>query len=145
MNHEADQAIETVLTTVGRVKVQDFLDLTHLDRTYISLGVAVWAAAGKAKGFTPEFIMERLRRNCRINPNSTEGAKLEHPFDPVALKKEWLECFTAAEELMATFPHEPLGCLYLDQNGQPARGKTFDPNWVPHYGSVKGAWPKIGD
>jgi hypothetical protein len=132
-----------VLIAVGRVKVQDFLDLADLDRNFISLGVAIWAATSKVKGCSPEFIIERLRRNCRINPDSKEGAKLMHPYDPVALKKRWLECFTDAEALIATFPPEPLGCLYLDQKGQPARGKTFDPAWVPHYCSVKGAWPKL--
>ena len=74
-----------------------------------------------------------------------EGVTMAHPQNPVALKAEWLERFAAAEALIASFPSEPLGCLYLDARGKPARGKTFDPTWVPHYGSVKGSWPKIGE
>jgi hypothetical protein len=141
--HDADVATNKVLAAAGRVKVRDFIDLMQIDRDYVSLGVAIWAATGKDEGFTPELIIDQLRRNCRINPDSMEGVKMVQPADPVALKKEWLECFTAAEALMETFPSDTLGCLYLDQQGRPARGKTFDRSWVPHHGCIKGAWPKI--
>jgi hypothetical protein len=141
--HDADAATNKVLAAIGRQKVRDFIDLMQLDQTYISLGVAVWAAAGKDEGYTPQMIMQELRRNSRINPASMEGVILAHSQSPVALKAQWLERFTAAEALIASFPSDPLGCLYLDQNDQPARAKTFDPAWVPHYGSVKGAWPKL--
>jgi hypothetical protein len=141
--HDADAATNKVLAAAGRDKVRDFIDLIQLDRSYVSLGVAIWAAAGKDDGYTPELILDQLRRHSRINPATLEGVKLAQPADAVALKKEWLDCLQAAEALTATFPSDPLGCLYLDQNGQPACGETFDPAWVPHYGSVKGAWPRL--
>ena len=141
--HDADAATNKVLAAIGRQKVRDFIDLMHLDKTYISLGVAVWAAAGKDEGYTPEMIMQELRRNCRINPVSMEGVTLVHPQNPVALKMEWLERFAAAEVLINSFPPDFLGCLYIDQSGRPARGVTFDPAWKPHPGSVKGAWPEL--
>lgn len=141
--HDADAATNKVLAAIGREKVRDFIDLMYLDRTYISLGVAVWAAAGKDEGYTPEMIMQELRRKSRINPASMEGVTLASEQSPVALKAEWLERFAAAEVLFDSFPSDPLGCLYLDKNGEPARGKTFDSDWVAHYGSVKGAWPKL--
>jgi len=141
--HDGDVATNKVLAAAGRDKVRDFIDLIHLDRTYVALGVSVWAAAGKDDGYTPEFIIDQMRRHSRINPDTLKGVKFTHPADPVALKKEWMECLQAAETLIASFPSDHLGCLYLDQTGQPARGNTFDPSWVPHYGSVKGAWPNI--
>jgi len=141
--HDADVATNKVLAAAGREKVRDFIDLIQLDRTSVSLGVIIWAASGKDEGYTPQLIIDQLRRHSRINPDSLEGVKFTKPADPVALKREWMECLQAAEALMATFPSDPLGCLYLDKNGQPARGDTFDPAWVPHFGSVKGAWPKV--
>ena len=131
--HDADAATNKVLAAIGRQKVRDFIDLIQLDRTYISLGVAVWAGAGKDEGYTPEMIMQELRRNSRINPVSLEGVTLVNPQTPVALKAEWLERFAKAEALMATFPPLPerIGCLYLDSNGHPARGDKFDPSWSP--------------
>jgi hypothetical protein len=141
--HDADAATNKVLAAVSRQKVRDFIDLMQLDRNYVALGIAVWAAAGKDEGYTPDMIMQELRRNSRINPVSLEGVTLVSPQTPVALKAEWLEKFASAERLIASIPAEPIRCLYLDQNGEPARGKTFDPAWVPHFGSVRGAWPKL--
>ncbi len=141
--HDADAATNKVLAAAGREKVRDFIDLIHLDRTCISLGVAIWAASGKDDGYTPDLVIDQLRRHSRINPVSLEGVKFAHRTEAVALKREWLDCLKAAEDLIATFPPEPLGCLYLDLKGELPRGTAFDPTWVPHYGSVKGAWPKL--
>jgi hypothetical protein len=141
--HDADAATNKVLAAIGRNKVRDFIDLMQLDRTYIALGVAVWAAAGKDEGYTPEMIMQELRRNSRINPASLQGVTLAQPVTPVALKAEWLERFARAEALMATFPPAHLGCLYLDQKMQPARGERYELSWIPHFGTIQGAWPKM--
>jgi hypothetical protein len=143
--HAADAAVSKVLAAAFDQKVQGFIDLFCLDRAYISLGVAIWAAVGRHEANTPDMLLDRLRRNCRINAATLKGATLTEGQSPVALKAEWLEGFSAAQKLMTSLPYKTIGCLYLDQNGQPARGKTFDPAWVPHYGSVKVAWPKIGD
>jgi hypothetical protein len=143
--HDADAATNKVLAAVSRQKVRDFVDLVHLDRTYISLGIAAWAAAAKDEGYTPLLVMQELRRNSLINPVTLGRVKLASAADAVALKAEWLDRFAAAERLIATIPPEPIQCVYLDRNGQPARGEVFDPSWIPHFGSVGGAWPKIVD
>jgi hypothetical protein len=141
--HDADAATNKVLAAVGRQKVRDFIDLMQLDRDYISLGIAVWAAVDKDEGYTSALIMEFLRRNSLINKATLDGVTLVEPETPVALKAKWLERFDAANRLISTIPKEPIGCLYLDRSGQPAHGDVFDPRWVPHFGSVGGAWPKI--
>jgi hypothetical protein len=141
--HDADAATNKVLAAVGRQKVRDFIDLMQLDRDYISLGIAVWGASAKDEGYTSNLIMQELRRNSRINPVTLGEVTLAQPETAITLKADWLARFAAAEKLIATIPPEPICCLYLDRNGQPARGEVFDPSWVPHYGSVKGAWPKI--
>ena len=141
--HDADAATNKVLAAVNRQKVRDFIDLMQLDRDYISLGIAVWGAAAKDEGYTPNLIMQELRRNSRINPVTLGEVTLAQPETAATLKADWLERFAAAEKLIASIPPEPIRCLYLDGAGQPAQGKTFDPKWVPHFGSVKGAWPKL--
>jgi hypothetical protein len=143
--HDADAATNKVLAAIARRKVRDFIDLIQMDRVYMPLGIAVWAAVGKDEGYTPDLIIQELRRNSRINPASLDDLKLVHPGDAVAIKAELLACFASAEKLITTIPPEPLGCLYLEPSGQPARGDVFDPSWVSHFGSVKGAWPKIGE
>lgn len=141
--HDADAATNKVLAAVSRQKVRDFIDLMQLDRDYISLGVAAWGAAAKDEGYSALGIMQELRRNSRINPVTLGKVTLTHPESAEALKAQWLERFAAAERLISTIPPEPIRCLYVDRNGQPARGEVFDPSWVPHFGTVKGAWPKI--
>ena len=143
--HDADAATNKVLAAVGRQKVRDFIDLMQLDREYVSLGVAVWAAVDKDEGYTPPLVMEFLRRNSLINPATLDDVILVEPETPVTLKTRWLQRLEAAKQLISTLPQQPLGCLYLDRNGQPARGEVFDPSWTPHFGSVGGAWPKIVD
>jgi hypothetical protein len=141
--HDADAATNKVLAAVSRQKVRDFIDLMQLDRTYISLGIAAWAAAAKDEGYTALSVMQELRRNSLINPATLGSVKLASRADAVALKSQWLESFAAAERLIATIPLEPIQCIYLGHDGQPARGEVFDPSWTLHYGSVGGAWPKI--
>lgn len=141
--HDADAATNKVLAAIARRKVRDFIDLMQVDRTYMPLGVAVWAAVAKDEGWTPELMMQELRRNSRINPETLGPLLLVEPQNPVKLKAEWLACFARAEALMATFPPESFGSLFLAPDGQPARGEKYDPAWKPHFGSVKGAWPTI--
>jgi hypothetical protein len=144
--HDADVATNKVLAAAGRQKVRDFIDLIYLDKTYVSLGVAIWAASGKDEGFTPDLILSELRRNCRINPASLEGMALTPPQSPTLLKAEWLKSFDAAEKLLASLPPDKLGCLFLDKDtGLPGSGPVFDPSWKPHFGTIKGAWPRLAE
>jgi len=140
---QADAAIQLVLHAAGRQSVGDFIELMQMDRTVVSLGIAIWAASGRDKSFTPDFLLDRMRRNSIINPVSRNGVTLPNNQTPVTIKKDWLDRFAAAAKLIASIPFETIGCLYLNANGQPARGEIYDLSWVPHYGSVKGAWPKL--
>jgi hypothetical protein len=141
--HDADAATNKVLAAASRDKVRDIVDLLYLNRTYIPLGVAIWAACGKDEGLTPELILEQLKRNSRINPASMEGLDLAKPLDPQATKTEWLAALDRAKAAMDTFPPLTLGFLFLDKNGNPVRNSVPLSDWVAHRGSVKGAWPKL--
>jgi len=143
--HDTDSATNKVLAAIGRVKVRDILDLLHLDKTYLPLAVAVWAACGKDEGFTPEMIFQELRRRARFNEASMEDIEATTPINPQSIQKEWLACLAQAEQSAADFPVNTVGALFLDKTGGPARGQVYDPAWVPHYGSIKGAWPRIGE
>ena len=143
--HDADSATNKVLAAIGRAKVRDIIDLLHLNKTYMSLAVAVWAACGKDEGFTPEMIFQELRRRGRFNEASMEDVQATTPINPQSIQKEWLTCLAQAEKNAADFPVATVGALFLDKTGAPAHGQVYDPSWVPHYGSVKGAWPKIGE
>jgi hypothetical protein len=142
--HDADAATNKVLAAASRDKVRDIVDLLYLNRTYIPLGIAIWAACGKDEGLTPELILEQLKRNSRINPASLEGLDLAQPLDPQAIKTEWLAALDHAQSAMKTLPPLTLGFLFLDKkNGNPVRNSVPPSDWVAHRGSVKGAWPRL--
>ena len=95
---------------------------------------------------TPDFILEEAQRNSRFVPAQIEKLELAKPVNLVELKGRWLAAFSSARELIHQLPARELGCLYLDQRGNPCTPDPQQPTFkklTRHFGSVKGAWPKI--
>lgn len=76
--HEADAATGKCLALAGRSESRDFVDMLHLDSTYLPLGALVWAACGifqfvsriaegdteKDPGYTPDLLLEHANRHA---------------------------------------------------------------------------------
>ncbi len=144
--HRADLATNKVLALAGRSEVRDFLDTLLIDRTYLSLGAVVWAACGKDPGFTPALLLDQTDRHSRYQAIDLQAENLARPVDLRELKQQWLDARARAERLVEHLPAEELGCLYLDTENNPVTpdpaGADF-PKLTRHFGSVRGAWPKI--
>lgn len=144
--HDADLATNKVLALAGRSEVRDFLDILLLDRTYLGLGAMIWAACGKDPGFTPALILDQTNRHSRYQDSDLRAENLVRPLDLRQLKQQWLDARARAERLFEQLPAEELGCLYLDAAGAPVTpdpaGPEF-PRLTRHFGSVRGAWPRI--
>ncbi len=144
--HQADLATNKVLALAGRSEVRDFLDILLIDRTYLSLGAVIWAACGKDPGFTPALLLDQTNRHSRYQESDLKGEHLARPVDLRELKQQWLAARARAERLSEQLPAEELGCLYLDPGSKPV---TPDPNsrdfpkLTRHFGSIRGAWPRI--
>ena len=144
--HHADAAVNKVLALAGRSEVRDFVDVLHLDESYLSLGALAWAACGKDPGFTPEFLLEHVARHAAYTQRDLDRLSLREPLDLGMLKQRWLVALARARALVAELPPDEVGCLYLDRGQQPA---TPDPSsgtflaLVRHTGSLRGAWPTI--
>ena len=144
--HDADLATNKVLALAGRSEVRDFLDILLIDRTYLSLGAVIWAACGKDPGFTPALILDETNRHSRYQDTDLQTENLARPVDLRELKRQWLEARARAERLFEKLPAEELGCLYLDAGQSPVTPDPTSPDFpklVRHFGSVRGAWPKI--
>jgi hypothetical protein len=89
------------------------------------------------------MIFQELRRRGRFNEASMENVQATIAIDPKSIQKEWLACLAQAEKSAAGFPVFTVGALFLDRAGVAVHGHAYDPSWVPHYGSVKGAWPTL--
>jgi hypothetical protein len=141
-----DAATNKILALVGRQKIRDFLDSHYLHQKHLHIGALAWAAAAKDPGMTPEFIIDWAARGNRFQLEDLVEVRLEKPVNLRELKPQWLSALAEARELISKLPPEELGCLYLDPKGQPVTPDPQAPDFkklTRHYGSVKGAWPRI--
>jgi hypothetical protein len=144
--HPADLATNKVLALAGRSEIRDFLDILLLGRTYLSLGAIIWAACGKDPGFTPALLLDQTNRHSRYQDSDLKGEHLARPVDLRELKQQWLDARAQAERLFELLPAGELGCLYLDPNNTPVTPDPSSPDFpklTRHFGSIRGAWPKI--
>ena len=141
-----DAATNKVLSLVGRKEFRDYFDALYMHEHHLHLGALAWAAAGKDPGFTPELIADWARRGNKFRPGDVREVRLGQPFDLMAGKQRWLIAWAEAEALFAKLPPAEMGCFYLDAVGKPVcpdpNSPAF-PQFTRHFGSVKGAWPRI--
>lgn len=141
-----DAATNKVLAMAGRQKFRDFLDCLFLHEQHLHLAALVWAAAGKDPGLTPEFILDWALRGNQFRPEDLADVRLEKAFDFVAMKQRWIHIVCESRALVESLPAAELGCLYLDALHNPVCPDPTSPEFpklTRHYGSVKGAWPRI--
>lgn len=144
--HEVDAATAKCLALAGRSEPRDFVDMLHLDSTYLSLGALVWAACGKDPGYTPDLLLEHANRHASYTQEAIDLLSLREPLDIKTLKRQWLDARQAAEALIRRLPAEEIGCLYLDKAGIPVPPDPASPEFallIRHFGSLRGAWPSV--
>jgi hypothetical protein len=144
--HQADLAVNKILALAGRAEIRDLLDTVYLDATYLGLGALAWAACGKDPGYTPSLLLDLANRHSRFQESDLAGELLVRPIDLRDLKQRWITARERAEALCLQLPEEELGCLYLDKDNNPVTPDPADPGFSSlkrHFGSVRGAWPKI--
>lgn len=141
-----DVAVNKVLAFAGRSEIRDWVDILHLHRGRLHLGALAWAATGKDPGLSPEAVIRWGGRQAVYRPGDLADLTLSGPVTLQELKEQWMEASSAALELIGRLPLDEVGCLYLDHRGQPVcpdpAGSEF-PRLTRHFGSVKGAWPRI--
>ena len=144
--HDADAATKKVLALAGRSEIRDFVDVLHLDETYLSLGAMAWAACGKDPGFTPEFLLDHAGRHTAYGQGDVDRLSLREPLDVTALKQRWFAALEKAQELVTELPPDEVGCLYLNSDQHPATPVPSSdefPSMSRHRGTVRGAWPTV--
>jgi hypothetical protein len=143
--HPIDLATNKVLALAGRDEPRDLLDTLFVHKQILKLGPLVWAATGKDPGFSPQSLLELLRRRGVIRPEDISRLQLTETPDIQVLKTEWLDALGNAEKFIQSRPPEEVGCLYYSFKLK----KFVDPNekgiseTVPHYGRPGGILPRI--
>ena len=141
-----DVAVNKVLAFAGRSEARDWVDVLHLHQRHLHLGALAWAGTGKDPGLSPEAIIRWGGRQAVYRPEDLADLTLSEPVTLAQLKERWLEASSAALELIARLPLGEVGCLYLNSAARPV---CPDPTTMEfrkltrHFGSVKGAWPRV--
>ena len=143
--HPIDLAMNKVMAAAARRALRDLIDLTAIDQIVLPLGPIIWAAVDKAPGFTPEGLIDQIRRNS--NYPRVEWAQLntETPLDPVEVSQQLRKILAEAEAFVLQMPTAKAGLLFLED------GKVVQPDptrlneYQTHAGQRRGHWPSSPD
>ena len=139
--HPVDLATSKVGAAFGRREPRDVVDLLTIHEQILPLSAVIWASVGKALGFTPEGIINEIRRTANYTAADFRRIASDPPIDPAATMTRLREILREAEAFVSLMPTDQAGLLFL-QNGQvvqpdPARLETYQ----THAGQRRGAWP----
>jgi hypothetical protein len=139
--HPVDLATNKVAAAYGRREPRDVVDIITIHDRILPLGAAVWASAGKALGFTPERIVNEMRRLARYTEADFRGLESDPPIDAHGTMQRYWAILNEAEVFIAQMPTDLVGLPFLKQ-GRPVQP---DPSRLHEYQTHavvrRGHWP----
>ena len=139
--HPVDLATNKVAAAYGRREPRDVVDLLTIHERILPLGAVVWASVGKTLGFTPEGVINEIRRTARYAEEDFRRVASDPPVDPAATMTRLRELLSEAEGFVARMPTDKVGLLFL-KDGQVVQP---DPDRLREYqihaGQRRGHWP----
>ncbi len=141
MLHPVDLAINKLMAAAGRREPRDVVDLLTIHDRVLPLGAVVWAAVEKSPGFTPEGLINEVRRLGQYTAEDLRRVASDPPVDPAATMRALRERLAEADAFVARMPTEKAGLLFLEGGKviqpDPARLQTYQ----THAGQRRGHWP----
>ncbi len=134
MLHPVDLATNKMAAAYGRREPRDVVDLLTIHERILPLGAVVWASAGKALGFTPEGIVNEIRRVARYTADDFRRIASDPPIDPAATMTRLREALREAEAFVTQMPTDKAGLLVQPDPGRLTVYRT-------HAGQRRGHWP----
>ncbi len=140
-----DLAANKVAAAYGRREPRDVVDLLTIHGRILPLGAVVWASAGKALGFTPEGIINEIRRMARYTDADFRRIASDPPLDPAATMTRLREVLSESEAFVTRMPTDKVGLLFLKD------GHVVQPNperledYQTHAGQKRGQWPSSAE
>jgi hypothetical protein len=119
--HPADLAVNKILAASSRSKARDFVDLVEIDSSFCPLGVLVMAASGKPPHYSPQRMIEEMRRRgLSISNGDYEAVRRNGAVWNAHDMRAKLEvALDKAEAYVRTAPPESIGLLPVDSNEVP--------------------------
>lgn len=143
--HPADLATNKIMAAAGRREPRDIVDLVDIHERILPLGAVAWAAVGKSLGFTPEGLINEVRRLAHYREEDFARVASDPPVDAAAVMRRLLEALGQADAFVRRMPTDKIGLLFL-QDGQPVQP---DPDhleaYATHAGARRGHWPSSAE
>lgn len=95
--HPIDLATNKVAAAYGRREPRDIVDLLTSHERILPVGALVWAAADKAPGFTPEGMINEIRRLARYTEADFRDLVSDAPVDAAATMTRLREILAEAD------------------------------------------------
>ena len=141
--NQIDLGINKLLALVGRDEPRDYIDIHVIITTVLPLGALCWAATGKDPGFTPNMLIEMLRRRGKYRMEDMNRLDLAKPVDLVDLKCNWIKAVDEAEKFMQTRSPDEIGCLYYSEEKNIFIQPKLTDKVKMHFGKPGGVLPII--
>ncbi len=139
--HLVDIATNKALASAGRQAPRDALDLLFIHERHLPLGAVIWAAVGKAPGYSPESLIAEIRRNARYRADEYEALSMAAPIDASTIIRKLRAALDEAETFVQTMPAGKEGLIFL-KDGAPVQP---DPAHLDNYEELAGrrhdVWP----
>lgn len=139
--HPVDLATNKVAAAYGRREPRDVVDLLTIHDRILPLGAAIWASAGKAVGFTPEGIVNEIRRVARYTDADYRRIASDPPVDPNQTARRFLSVMDEAQAFISAMPTGQVGLLFLQEGNAVQPDPTRLDEYQTHLGRRRGQWP----
>lgn len=139
--HPVDLATNKMMAAAGRREPRDVVDLLTIHDRILPLGAVVWAATGKSLGFTPEGLINEVRRLGRYTEADFRRLTSDPPVDSAAAMTRWRQVLDDADAFVGRMPTDKTGLLFLQA------GNVVQPDpdrleiYQTHAGQRRGHWP----
>jgi hypothetical protein len=141
MLHPVDLATNKVAAAYGRREPRDAVDLLTIHERILPLGAVIWASAGKAIGFTPEGIINEIRRVARYSEADFRRVASDPPVDPLLVMTRQREVLEEAEAFVSQMPTDKVGLLFLRDGHVVQPDPTCLAEYQTHQWRRRGRWP----
>jgi len=139
--HLADLATNKVLAAAGRNEPRDILDLIFIHENYLPLGPVIWAAVAKDPGFSPENLVNEIRRNARYRQEEYDALQISEPVNAAVISRSLKDILKSASAFIQTMPIGLEGRLFMTDGKvvQPDASRLDD--YELRESHIGGIWP----
>lgn len=139
--HPADIATGKALAAAGRREPRDAVDLVYIHSAILPLGATIWAAVAKDPGWSPESMINEIRRSARYQDYDLEELDMSPPLSAAELSQKLRTALKEADAFVSKMPSEKAGLLFFEGDRLVQPDPDHLERYVTHAGQRGGHWP----